>query len=59
MQGSVLRQKTIQAKIAQQRTNLADVGYLNLDSVTKVVESFENPVIEAGVCYRGVDISSR
>ena len=30
-------------KIAQQRTNLADVDYLNLDSITKVVETFDNP----------------
>lgn len=30
-------------KIAQQRTNLADVDYLDLDNVTKVVETFENP----------------
>ena len=30
-------------KIAQQRTNLADVDYLDLDNVTKVVETFDNP----------------
>lgn len=30
-------------KIAQQRTNLADVDHLNLDSITKVVETFDNP----------------
>ena len=30
-------------KIAQQRTNLADVDHLDLDSITKVVETFENP----------------
>ena len=30
-------------KIAQQRTNLADVDYLDLDNATKVVETFENP----------------
>lgn len=30
-------------KIAQQRTNLADVDYLDLDSITKVVETFDNP----------------
>ena len=33
----------IQNLIAQQRTNLADVDYLDLDSVTKLIESFENP----------------
>lgn len=30
-------------KIAQQRTNLADVDHLNLDSITKVIETFDNP----------------
>lgn len=30
-------------KIAQQRTNLADVDHLDLDSITKVVETFDNP----------------
>ena len=30
-------------KIAQQRTNLADVDYLDLDNATKVVETFDNP----------------
>ena len=30
-------------KIVQQRTNLADVDHLDLDSTTKVVETFENP----------------
>ena len=33
----------IQALIGKQRTNLADVTYLDLDSVTKVVNNFENP----------------
>ena len=33
----------IQTLIDQQRTILADVEYLDLDSVTKVVESFVNP----------------
>ena len=30
-------------KIAQQRTNIADVDHLDLDSITKVVETFDNP----------------
>ena len=36
----------IQNPIDQQRTILADVDYLDLDSVTKIVESFENPSVE-------------
>ncbi|MCU6767842.1 LPD5 domain-containing protein [Barnesiella propionica] len=36
----------IQNLINQQRTILADVDYLDLDSVTKIVENFENPSIE-------------
>ena len=33
----------IQALIGKQRTNLADVTYLDLDSVAKVVNHFEHP----------------
>ena len=40
-----LDKEKIQALIDQQRTNLADVDYLDLDSVAKVIESFENPSI--------------
>ncbi len=36
----------IQTLIGQQRTNLADVDYLDLDSVAKVVQDFENPTTE-------------
>ena len=35
----------IQELIDQQRTNLADVEYLDLDSVTKIVNEFKNPTI--------------
>jgi hypothetical protein len=35
----------IQALIDQRRTNLADVDYLDLDSITKIVEDFESPKI--------------
>jgi len=35
-------------KIAQQRTNIADVDHLDLDSITKVVETFENPPLAHG-----------
>lgn len=38
----------IQTLIDQQRINLADVDYLDLDSAAKIVESFENPSVEAG-----------
>ena len=56
-----LDKEKIQTLINQQRTILADVDYLNLDSVTKVVENFENPVIshenisEEDVLYRDGD----
>ncbi len=36
----------IQTLINQQRINLAEVEYLDLDSVAKVVKDFENPSIE-------------
>ncbi len=37
----------IQALIDQQRTILADVEYLDLDSAAKIVENFENPKSES------------
>lgn len=40
-----LDKNRIQALIDQQRTNLADVGYLDLNSVAKIVKKFENPQI--------------
>lgn len=45
-QGKVLYldKEKIQALIDQQRTILADVDYLDLDSVAKIVENFDNPV---------------
>jgi hypothetical protein len=33
----------VQALITQQRTTLAEVSYLDLNSVTKVIQNFENP----------------
>lgn len=39
-----LDKEKIQALIDQQRTILADVNYLDLDSVAKIVENFDNPV---------------
>lgn len=41
-----LNKEKIQALIDKQRTNLADVEYLDLDSVAKVVENFENPSVD-------------
>jgi N12 class adenine-specific DNA methylase len=38
----------IQTLIDQQRTNLADVEYLDLDSVAKVVKDFVNPKVPDG-----------
>ena len=47
-QGKMLyvNKEKIQDLIDKQRTNLADVDYLDLDSIAKVVENFENPNIE-------------
>ena len=42
-----LDKEKIQTLITQQRTNLADVEYLDLDSAAKVVENFENPKSES------------
>ena len=46
-QGKLLyvNKEKIQTLIDQQRTNLADVGYLDLEDVAKVVQNFENPII--------------
>ena len=43
-----LDKEKVQNLIDQQRTNLADVDYLDLDSITKVVENFENPKVSDG-----------
>ena len=40
-----LDKSKIQTLIDQQRTNLADVEYLDLDSITKLINDFENPTI--------------
>lgn len=44
-QGKLLyaNKEKIQDLIAKQQTNLADVNYLDLNFVTKIVENFENP----------------
>lgn len=38
----------IQALIDKQRTNLADVEYLDLDSVTNIIKNFANPTLREG-----------
>lgn len=38
-----LNKEEIQALIDKQRINLADVEYLDLDSVTKIIQNFDNP----------------
>lgn len=43
-----LNKEAIQDKIEQWRTNLTNVPYLNLDSITKVVETFDNPPFAHG-----------
>ena len=48
-----LDKEKVQNLIDQQRTNLADVDYLDLDSITKVIENFENPKVSDG--KRAVD----
>ena len=47
-QGKLLyaNKNKIQAIMAQQRINLADVDYLDLDSIAKIVRNFENPGVE-------------
>ena len=49
-----LNKEKIQTLIDKQRINLAEVEYLNLDSVAKIVESFENPSIEEFSAREGV-----
>ena len=51
--------KKIQTLIDQQRTNPADVAYLDLDSVAKIIENFENPSIEAGKIRKTTEISKK
>ena len=53
-----LNKEIIQTKITQQRTNLAEVGHLNLDDLAKVIKEFENPNIEGNafdddILFRG------
>ena len=36
----------IQTDIDQQRTNLAEVAYWDLDSVANIIKNFENPETE-------------
>lgn len=40
-----LDKKRVQDLITQQRTHLADVSYLNLNSITNIINNFENPTI--------------
>ena len=39
-----INKEKIQTLIAQQQTNLADLEYLDLDSVAKIIKHFENPI---------------
>ena len=41
-----LDKEKIQTLIIQRRTNLAEVDYLDLNSVTKLIQNFENPILE-------------
>lgn len=60
-QGKLLyvNKREIQALIDKQRTILADVDYLDLDDVTKVVNNFENPTIEEEELFRPGDFTPR
>ena len=46
-----LDKEKIQALIDQQRTNLAEVEYLDLEDVAKIINSFENPTIKRNESY--------
>ena len=50
----------IQALISKQRTNLAEVEYLDLDSVANIIENFENPQFsgEESLFYRDGKVPS-
>lgn len=54
-----LNKEKIQALIDKQRTNLADVEYLDLDSVAKIVENFENPSVKEENSNREVTEAER
>ena len=47
-----LDKEKVQTLIDQQRTILADVEYLNLNSIAKIVENFENPNVSDGNVLR-------
>lgn len=53
-QGKLLyvNKNKIQALINQQRTILADVDYLDLDSIANIVRNFENPKVGGNKLYR-------
>ena len=42
-EGETITKEKIQKLIDQQRTNLDDVTYLDLDSISNIVDNFENP----------------
>ena len=56
-QGKLLRvnKEKVQNLINQQRTILADVDYLDLDSIAKIIKDFENRKLNDDVLYRKVD----
>ncbi len=42
-----LNKEKVQNLIAQQRRNLADVSYLDLNSINNIIQNFENPSISS------------
>ncbi|MEE1226354.1 MAG: hypothetical protein UHM08_04535 [Bacteroidales bacterium] len=47
-----LNKEKIQTLIDKQRTNLADVEYLDLDSVAKILQNFENTSFSGDISER-------
>ena len=54
-----LNKEKIQALIDKQRTNLADVEYLDLDLVAKIVQDFENQSVKEENSNREVTEAER
>ena len=48
--------KKVQDLIDKQRTILADVDYLDLNSVAKIINGFENPVLKGENLSRNGDV---
>ena len=47
-----LNKEKIQTPINQQQKTLADVEYLDLDSIAKILQNFENPSFSGDISER-------